>query len=586
MGLCVFTALRVLFLSLLFFSLPLYSHTKIPEKSYAWKKVENTLDINRGFGLLAQDLNSSDIASVQGAKISEKCRQVLYNASKLTASLDHELSSLVVSSCAYSGLGFATDLMDHVLDVRAGYDYSSWLCAMQYLSKEPTARACDTLFRCLGLPYKEIAFAAGYYLSQNPYARSNTELVDRILAIDRRLSSTSSLWICSCLSQFDNQAASRAIARIYNQNPPEIQASILQMVAESKISGDELLDSALSQTSPTVQEALLYYYLLHAKSGSSLLEYCKKMATNPNSRVSTLAAILGIINSTKSSYIDLLEKKIKAGDLHAISGCGLLAKLKNSGLEARLTASLLSQLQNTDDLIRLNASIALLEALNSESLPILEPLFTNSNLFVTANFQNSYSWPTYELIQLSDPKSPLFQYQLLQQMRARQWLLEKIHRLPLESTLPWYEELLSSDEGAVHFLISSKLAQVSDEKSLATLRSWSETPAKPWLRIGSHLSLWRLNREKDSLKALEHWITQNPDEYSSFVTAISSADPLSKEREWASDFQTQVMLEIAQELIQNGEISSWQALCKRISHSLDPLQLLPLIALMSKEKVN
>lgn len=551
------------------------------KKSYAWRGLEEDLEIKKLFSNFANSLEEDK--SANPSAISLRCRQILNRCAQQLPSSDPEISQLVVASLAFAGQNNAIELMSHVLDLRGGYPVVSWLCAMQYLSNQPDPKACEILTRCLGMPYLEINMAAAYFLSQNPYAHSDPATIDRLLSLQRRLPREVWIWVVQLLASFDTPASSKVIQQIYYESEPSVQGSILQLLAENNTPFDDLAAHAMATSSPVLQEAALYYTLLHPSSQAPWFQTALSMTQSRYERVSIMANVLKIYYTQDEKAEIQLKQHIQFGNLHAIAGAGLLARLNPSGLQESLQNALLNQLKTSQDSrVCLNAMMSLLDAMNPACLDALGDVFNDSTVLLSISTMNSSSWPTYLLQALPDPKDSSFQYAVTQQYQSRRWLLEKANRLPINQLQNWYTQIISSDEGASHYLIATQLSHIASPKAVEILQSWKEMPAKPWLRLGSAVSLWRINREQDSLEKLQNWMGQNDEPMLPFLTCASHTSPIMAGQTWTGNFQTETLLEVSRELLQNNDIKSWQKMCDHLAKEPHPLTLLPMIALMSR----
>lgn len=558
-----------------------FSNLLAQRSSYYWQETESKVGLHKAFSKFQEDLKTLPAEQIQAQMAAKSC-QVILDLSKNIQPQDPELCQLIIASCAMSQQPAAMDLMRRVLSLSSGFDPSHWFCALQYLSRQPSQEACDLITRCLGVPYLDINLAAGFFLSQNPYAKTNEQTVSRLQAIQRRIEKPYWLALADIYSRLDHPRAVQMLRQLAQEDDIQLQAGILRLASDhSSYNFDDMALSWAARTSPLLQESAIYYALCRENVSLTLQRACLRFKNSAYPRVRTAAWLLDLKLSGGQLQVEHVVNLIRAGNIQAISGCGFLAQTSVQGLDERLLLALEEMMAHEDSKVHLNSAISLLLAAHPSCLNYLRELFCESNSLINLQEQSIASWPVFNFVNDTSETHEQACYNLAQQYQIRQWLLEKVHKIEFNLLKLWYEKVLAKCDESCHYLISSHLGRYDHPVAHELLTQWSQSPGKPWLRLGSHLSLWQLQQCEQSLQALQTWFKSSFNMPMPFLTPSVHSHSIDPQDSWLTDFQTQVVLQVGQELWKSSQKHSLMAICERIQHEPEPLHLLPLISILS-----
>lgn len=547
--------------------------------SREWKALEADLGLSDQLKKISKDLQDSRLSTGQAQN---SIRFFLEKAFTRPPTYDPELGHLLVTSASLSQLPSGITLMEKVINPSNYYAPESWQCALQYLSEQPSEKACDLLIKCLGMPWISLNLSASFYLSQNTYARHDPTLISRLQAVGRRLDKAYGWIIADTLSRMNSPAATNWMRQLYSEASVDIQAQILRLMATMEEDYLDIASKALTQSDPRLQEASLYFCLSRNHVPATILELCKPLCNSRHSKVAQTASITLYKHTQAQDLLEVIALNIKNKELHTISGCSLLAQVLKDGLPTALRTPLALLQNDEDSKIALNASLALLLSQDSSCLESLSSLLLEDQLLVSLQYVGTNSWPFFILDWVPLKNEASYPFAMASQYRSRSWILEHLFRLPQTDHAYFISKILTNQDESVHTLLAQLYSATYQERAEETLMNWANTPGKPWLRLSSTLSLWNLKHNREDLIKLQKWWGGfdwvNGTGYISTLPDVNSDSHKESQDTWLLDFQTNIYFQVTRELVGSSEPQIWASMLEKMSQN-QSLRYLPLLAL-------
>lgn len=575
------------FRAFIFFILTsLLSHSLSAEKekspvSLEWKNFENDLNLHNQLQKLSKELAAGRISIAQ---VQSSLRYTLDKAFSRPPTFDPELGHTLVTSAALSELPSASGLMQKVLMPENHYPIESWQCALQYLSQQPSEKACELLIKCLGMPWISLNLSASFYLSQNTYAKHDPNLIPRLQAVQRRLPKNNQWIMADVLSRLDTPAAATWMRQLFSESSVDVQTQMLRLMSSMEEDFLSLATKGLSQQDPGLLEASLYYCLLRNHLSANTLELCQKLCESKHSRVAQTAQITIYKHTQSQESLEFILKSIDSKELHTLSACCLLAQMSKEGLHPSIRAKLTQLTDDENSKIALNASLALLMSHDCECLESISNLILDDQVLISIQHLGTNSWPFFVLEWIPPKDEPFYSFVMATQHRSKAWLLDQVLRLKKTELTSFFSKMLTTNQEPLQVLFVEAYKEAYQDTAQEALLVWANEPGKPWLRVASTLSLWQLRHNpNDIAKLLQWWSRFDWPSSGGYISTLPDEEDSEHkiENAWLLDFQTSFYFTVTRELLKESEPKTWSILLEKLSKN-QSLKTLPLLALMIK----
>lgn len=374
------------------------------------------------------------------------------------------------------------------------------LVALNFLSRYPSTESTKALERAMRSEILPIRLEAAFHLCQNkaPSAVSHTESLMHKLPKE----------LHPIFPQFYAAVGDSISIRILKQlmNSPISAVRVESVLSAAKHGRDDLLPMMrmmLKQHDPAQQEACAFALgILKDETSKDQLHFLIN-STNPTVSIAALKALYQM--GDKEAH-RALEAAALSKDLFAIHA---LASV--SGSEDALF--ILSQ--SNDPLIRVNASLSLLELGDPRSLKgVSEILLRDSRdlAFVPA-FSQGKSLTTWKIIpsaMLNLKETPAL-YEM--SLKMREEALIKTANLREEYFLQLANALFQYEQNDLIPILVKLLENIRTDNAIKLLKIYSQKPGAPLIRNYCNLALYRLREEGPYFENLKQWILsqQNTD---------------------------------------------------------------------------
>ena len=281
---------------------------------------------------------------------------------------------------------------------------------------------------------------------------------------------------------------------------PHINLHVAVVNAIKKYKIEELIPNVrdlLTHTNPNIQE-------ISCSAIGSLQDFHSiqnlEILANSKHPLTALAAHEALYKMGKKTSSESIKKLAKNKNLFAIS---ILDSIENS-------IDLLKELyHNNNKDVQMNAAISLLKEKNSYCLPLIKKLLNldiNNHYIATINSPGN-AFTSYTIVpsyKLNNPQQSISAKG--QSLEFQRNILQECINLTTDEFISIIDEIFTQKNNMLIPLAVTLLENLNNIESKKCLVRGSEMLGAPFTRIYSHLSLWKLTKNKYHRNYIEKWI--------------------------------------------------------------------------------
>lgn len=294
-----------------------------------------------------------------------------------------------------------------------------------------------------------------------------------------------------------NPTSTRILKRLLNHSEGSVRVEAI--LSAAKFKRDDLLPliRTLATHHDMAQQEACAYALGELRDETSV-PLLKKIAESKAPQV-RLAAMRALYQLGRKEVKESIEQAALAQDLFAIY---LLGEIPESeGVLHTLT-------QNSDALVRINATLALLQHADARCLkPLCEVLIRDSRDLAFIPYQSLgksfVSWKVIPSASVNLKETPAL-YEL--SLNLREEALAKSADLQEDDFIPLAELILHLEQDDLVPVLVRLLENMHTKRSVELLKNYSQKAGAPLIRNYCNLALYRMGEKGPYFDNLKHWI--------------------------------------------------------------------------------